>query len=93
MEAPPPDKFAFNPGVISLIENSIIKLTAQFVAKNGQKFLIALTEKEKNNPQFEFLKPTHPNFPYFTSLIDSYVTILNFSEKDEQEILTTLADK
>ena len=54
------------------IDMDIIKLTAQFVAKNGQKFLIALTEREKNNPQFDFLKPTHQMFAFFTSLVDAY---------------------
>jgi len=74
-------------------EADIIKLTAQFVASNGQKFLIALTEKEKKNPSFEFLKPSHPNFPYFSFLIDSYARIISFSRAEEEEILKTFADK
>lgn len=56
-------------------------------------FLIALTEKEKKNPQFQFLKPTHQHFPYFTSLIDSYSRIINFSREDEEEIMKRLVDK
>lgn len=93
IKPPPPDKFYYNPGNLSTIENDNIKLTAQFVAQNGQMFLIALTEKEKKNPHFQFLKPTHQQFPYFTSLIDSYSRIINFSREDEEEIMKRLADK
>merc|ERR1719421_210913 len=60
----------------------IIKLTAQFVARNGQKFLIGLTQRESRNPQFDFLKPTHALFGYFTSLVDAYTKCL-MPNKDE----------
>ena len=30
----------------------MIQHTAQFAAKNGKNFLVALSEREKNNPQF-----------------------------------------
>ncbi|GKB69896.1 probable splicing factor 3A subunit 1 [Tanacetum coccineum] len=43
-------------------ELDIIKLTAQFVARNGKSFLTGLTSRENNNPQFHFLKPTHSMF-------------------------------
>ena len=59
-----------------------IKLTAQFVARNGQKFLTGLTERESKNPQFDFLKPTHILFNYFTSLVDAYSRCL-VPKKDE----------
>lgn len=54
----------------------VIKLTAQFVARNGQKFLQGLTEREHRNPQFDFLKPTHGLFGYFTQLVESYSKVL-----------------
>jgi splicing factor 3A subunit 1 len=47
-----------------------IKLTAQFVARNGQKFLQGLTERENSNHSFDFLKPTHGLFGYFTTLVE-----------------------
>lgn len=31
---------------------AMIQHTAQYVAINGKDFLIALSEREKNNPQF-----------------------------------------
>jgi hypothetical protein len=91
---PPPEvKFVYDCGSVSVVENDIIQHTAQFVATNGHKFLIALTEREKNNPQFEFLKPTHSMFPYFTSLIDSYSRIMDFNDKDLEQLLSFIADK
>uniref|UniRef100_A0A0D6QZE4 Splicing factor 3A subunit 1 n=1 Tax=Araucaria cunninghamii TaxID=56994 RepID=A0A0D6QZE4_ARACU len=57
-------------------ELDIIKLTAQFVARNGKSFLTGLTSREINNPQFHFLKPTHSMFTFFTALTDSYSKVL-----------------
>jgi splicing factor 3A subunit 1 len=57
-------------------ELDIIKLTAQFVARNGKSFLTGLTSREMNNPQFHFLKPTHSMFMFFTSLADAYSKVL-----------------
>ncbi|KAJ6996811.1 hypothetical protein D5086_010379 [Populus alba] len=57
-------------------ELDIIKLTAQFVARNGQAFLTGLTNREMNNPQFHFLKPTHSMFTFFTGLADAYSKVL-----------------
>jgi splicing factor 3A subunit 1 len=33
--------------------------------------------REQRNPQFDFLKPTHMLFSYFTSLVDSYMKIVS----------------
>ncbi|KAG5556915.1 hypothetical protein RHGRI_007226 [Rhododendron griersonianum] len=57
-------------------ELDIIKLTAQFVARNGKSFLAGLTNRESNNQQFHFLKPTHSMFMFFTSLADAYSKVL-----------------
>ncbi|KAE9611734.1 hypothetical protein Lal_00011848 [Lupinus albus] len=57
-------------------ELDIIKLTAQFVARNGKSFLTGLTSREVNNPQFHFLKPTHSMFTFFTFLADAYSKVL-----------------
>ncbi|KAH9605163.1 hypothetical protein KSS87_023018 [Heliosperma pusillum] len=57
-------------------ELDIIKLTAQFVARNGKSFLTGLTSREMNNPQFHFLKPTHSMFMFFTALADAYSKVL-----------------
>ncbi|KAK1368056.1 putative splicing factor 3A subunit 1 [Heracleum sosnowskyi] len=57
-------------------ELDIIKLTAQFVARNGKSFLSGLSSREGNNPQFHFMKPTHSMFMFFTSLADAYSKVL-----------------
>ena len=54
----------------------VIKLTAQFVARNGRPFLIGIMNKEQRNPMFDFLKPQHSHFSYFTRLVDQYTKIL-----------------
>merc|ERR1712217_226268 len=83
---PPPDQYIVNHPFIAPMDMDIIKLTAQFVARNGQKFLIGLTQRESRNPQFDFLKPTHALFGYFTSLVDAYTKCL-MPNKDEVEKL------
>merc|ERR1712232_815708 len=85
-KAPAPDQFTVNHPYIAPMDMDIIKLTAQFVARNGQKFLIGLTQRESRNPQFDFLKPTHALFGYFTSLVDAYTKCL-MPNKDEVEKL------
>mmetsp|Transcript_15605 Transcript_15605/g.35835 ORF Transcript_15605/g.35835 Transcript_15605/m.35835 type:complete len:695 (-) Transcript_15605:114-2198(-) len=88
---PPPDQFVVNHPYIPPMDMDIIKLTAQFVARNGQKFLIGLTQRESRNPQFDFLKPTHALFGYFTSLVDAYTKCL-MPNKDEVAKLSKLAN-
>ena len=54
----------------------VIKLTAQFVARNGGPFRTNLMNKEQRNPLFDFLKPQHSHFSYFTRLVEQYSKIL-----------------
>ncbi|KAI9223322.1 Pre-mRNA splicing factor PRP21 like protein-domain-containing protein [Blastocladiella britannica] len=54
----------------------VVKLTAQYVARNGRPFLHQLQQREARNPQFDFMLPSHPLFPVFTALVDQYTTIL-----------------
>ena len=63
------------PGIASL-DLDVIKLTAQFAARNGKGFLSGLASREHANPQFNFLKPTHSMFGIFTSLADAYSRVL-----------------
>ena len=74
---PIPDMFSVPQPNISGTELDIIKISAQFVAKNGQKFLSDLIRREKDNPQFDFMKPQHTLFGYFTFLVGCYAKILN----------------
>jgi splicing factor 3A subunit 1 len=61
-------------------ELDIIKLTAQFVARNGKNFLTSLAQRENNNMQFHFIRPTHSMFPFFTALTDAYSRVLRPAE-------------
>jgi splicing factor 3A subunit 1 len=73
-------------------ELDIIKLTAQFVARNGKSFLTGLTSREINNPQFHFLKPTHSMFMFFTSLADAYSKVLMPQKGLTEKLKKSVAD-
>ncbi|KAL2524697.1 putative splicing factor 3A subunit 1 [Abeliophyllum distichum] len=73
-------------------ELDIIKLTAQFVARNGKSFLTGLTSREINNPQFHFLKPTHSMFMFFTSLADAYSKVLMPPKGFTDKLRNSIAD-
>jgi hypothetical protein len=53
----------------------IVKLTAQFVARNGRQFLTNLMNREQRNYQFDFLRPQHSLFQYFTKLLEQYTKV------------------
>ncbi|KAF9610181.1 hypothetical protein IFM89_020690 [Coptis chinensis] len=57
-------------------ELDIIKLTAQFVARNGKSFLTGLAIREINKPHFQFLKPTNSKYLPFTKYSDVYSKVL-----------------
>jgi len=60
---------------VSNVDVDVIKLTAQFTAVSGRHFLAGLAQREQRNPQFDFLKPTHLLFSYFTGLVDAYTKV------------------
>ncbi|KAJ3603644.1 hypothetical protein NHX12_028389 [Muraenolepis orangiensis] len=74
----PPLEFEFiaDPPSISAFDLDVVKLTAQFVARNGRQFLTQLMQKEQRNYQFDFLRPQHSLFNYFTKLVEQYTKIL-----------------
>lgn len=46
------------------------------MARNGRKFLTDLMNREQRNYQFDFLRPQHSLFQYFTKLLEQYTKIL-----------------
>lgn len=56
-----------------------MKLTAQFVARNGRQFLTNLMNREQRNFQFDFLRPQHSLFQYFTKLLEQYTKVYIYS--------------
>ncbi|KAJ8599334.1 hypothetical protein CTAYLR_005322 [Chrysophaeum taylorii] len=75
-----------HPTAISPLDSEIIKLTAQYTAASGRQFLAGLAQREQRNPQFDFLKPTHVLFSYFTALVDAYTKVLAPSAELREEL-------
>jgi splicing factor 3A subunit 1 len=75
-EPPPEFEFIADPPSISAFDLDMVKLTAQFVARNGRQFLTNLMKMEARNYQFDFLRPQHSLFNYFTKLVEQYTKIL-----------------
>lgn len=74
---PPPDyEFIADPPSISAFDLDVVRLTAQFVARNGRQFLTTLMNREQRNNQFDFLRPQHSLFQYFTRLLEQYTKVL-----------------
>ncbi|GIX60723.1 surp module domain-containing protein [Babesia caballi] len=90
LEEPEKDTFTFTQPFLTALDMDIIKATAAFVARNGQRFLVELTKREKSNPQFDFLSPSHFLFGFFTSLTESYTKCL-LPTKPQIEKLNTIA--
>ncbi|CAJ0919650.1 unnamed protein product, partial [Mesorhabditis belari] len=74
----PPTKYEFSdePTTINAFDLDLIKLTALFVARNGRQFMTNLMNREMRNYQFDFLKPQHSNFQYFSQLVEQYTKVL-----------------
>jgi splicing factor 3A subunit 1 len=80
----PPDEEVFSikhPPQLSALDQEVMYLTAQYTAVSGKPFLSGLATREQRNPQFDFLKPTHPLFTYFTALVESYAQVTAKSDK------------
>ncbi|DBA01969.1 TPA: hypothetical protein N0F65_006702 [Lagenidium giganteum] len=84
----PPDEemFKIKHPTLSALDQEIMYLTAQYTALNGSSFIQGLATREQRNPQFDFLKPTHALFAYFTALVESYTQVLAMSEKQMKRI-------
>lgn len=92
VKEPAEDVYTVKQPFITGLDQDIIKLTAQFVARNGEKFLIGLMQREQRNPQFDFLKPTHALFHYFTALVDAYTRCLMPSVEEKERLLNEIDD-
>lgn len=78
--APPEFHFSARMPNISSQDLEIVKLTALFVAKRGKSFMTSLSQKESRNYQFDFLRPQHSLYQFFTRLVDQYADLLQVSE-------------
>lgn len=64
---------------ISLLDLEIIKLTAQFTAWNGPGFMSQLGSKESKNIQFDFIRPSHSLYSFYSEMVEQYSKVRNRS--------------
>ncbi|GBE59055.1 surp module domain-containing protein [Babesia ovata] len=93
IDEPEKDTFTFTQPFVAAMDMDIIKATATFVARNGQRFLVELAKREKSNPQFDFLSPSHCLFGFFTSLTESYTKCLLPTKPQIEKLNTVAKDK
>lgn len=62
--------------IINAQDLEVVKLTAIYVAKRGKSFMTALSQREARNFQFDFLRPQHSLYQFFTRLVDQYTILL-----------------
>ncbi|KAG7396261.1 splicing factor 3a, subunit 1 [Phytophthora boehmeriae] len=86
LEPPLEEKFIIKHPSLSALDQEIMYLTAQYTALSGSSFLSGLATREQRNPQFDFLKPTHPLFAYFTALVESYTLVLGKADAQMKRI-------
>jgi splicing factor 3A subunit 1 len=94
LEAPEEEQYTVHiPEGLTALDLDVIKMTAQFVARNGKSFLTGLASREHANPQFNFLKPTHSLFAFFTALCDAYSRVLMPPKDLRQRMEKDVADR
>jgi len=80
---PPPDfHFSARMPNISALDLDVVKLTALFVAKNGRSFATTLAQRESTKSQFDFLRPQHSFYQFFSRLVDQYTELLTGGDVD-----------
>lgn len=62
---------------ISAQDLSIVRLVAQYVARNGRSFITTMLQRESRDPQFDFLRANHALFPYFNVLVQQYTLAID----------------
>ncbi|OJJ84219.1 putative pre-mRNA splicing factor [Aspergillus glaucus CBS 516.65] len=80
---PPGFHFSARMPIINAQDLEVVKLTALYVAKRGKSFMTALSQREARNFQFDFLRPQHSLYQFFTRLVDQYTTLLRQEGIDE----------
>ena len=80
--APPDFHFSARMPNINAQDLDVVRLTALFVAKNGRSFMTMLSQKEARNYQFDFLRPQHSLYQFFSRLVDQYTLLLQSASAD-----------
>ena len=75
---PAPEQYTIHaPDGISTSDFELMKVSAQFVARNGKGFLTALSSEKASDPMFAFLKPTHSLHKFFMSMTGAYARVFS----------------
>ena len=72
---PPEFEFSGRMPTISAVDLEVVKLTALFVATHGRAWMTELSQREAQNGQFNFLRPQHSLYNFFSRLVDQYRAI------------------
>ncbi|OQE29645.1 hypothetical protein PENSTE_c002G02032 [Penicillium steckii] len=80
---PPAFYFSARMPMINAQDLEVVKLTAMFAAKRGKSFITALSQREARNFQFDFLRPQHRLYQFFTRLVDQYTILLRSEGVDD----------
>ncbi|KAJ5110823.1 Pre-mRNA splicing factor PRP21 like protein-domain-containing protein [Penicillium argentinense] len=83
---PEPPKLYFSapmPPNINALDLDVIKLTALHTAMKGNAWMTQLAQREAGNSQFDFLRPQHSYYRYFTELVQQYIIITRPEGIDE----------
>ncbi|ORY32985.1 hypothetical protein BCR33DRAFT_856399 [Rhizoclosmatium globosum] len=78
---------------VSASDLDVVKLTAQFVARNGRAFLTQLASRESRNPQFDFLRQNHSLHSLFNAYVSQYTKILMPIKSQSQLLQDFVASK
>lgn len=74
------------PEGLTTLDLDIMRLTAQYAARNGESWVNALAKRESGNPRFLFLRQNHSLNQFFKQLADAYSRVLS-PPKDVREQL------
>ena len=86
------NKFMLQRPYVTKQEDNIIKLTAQFAAKNGKEFLTMLYNQKQRDSQFGFLNKGHPQYAYFEALTKMYGHIIHPNQNYIRFLSNTFGD-
>lgn len=79
---PPAFHFSARMPNINAADLEVVRLTALFVARNGRQFMTTLSQREARNFQFDFLRPNHSLYQFFSRLVDQYTELLRYGSTD-----------
>lgn len=83
--APPDFQFSARMPNISAQDLDVVRLTALFVAQHGRAFMTNLSQRESRNYQFDFLRPQHSLYQFFSRLVDQYTLLLQSNSADGEK--------